>query len=208
VTDLREVALAEAGQLTMARSPIDVGDLIRRVAAAVEPAAAEKNIALSLDVAPNLPLVSADADRLSQVLHNLLSNALRHTPPGGRVVISAETSLSEERGKKIPIHSTSLPAFQPSSPSLLVSVTDSGPGIPPEDLPYIFDRFYRADKSRSRAEGGSGLGLTIARYIVEAHGGRIEALSQEGEGTRIEFALPITSRETKSEMRAVGAKHS
>jgi two-component system OmpR family sensor kinase/two-component system sensor histidine kinase BaeS len=199
VTDLREVALAEAGQLTMARSPIDVGDLIHRVVAAVEPATAEKDIALSLDVAPNLPTVSADADRLSQVVHNLLSNALRHTPPGGRVVISVEIRPSEKRGKEIPIHPTSLPAFQPSSPSLLVSVTDTGPGIPPEDLPYIFDRFYRADKSRSRAEGGSGLGLTIARYIVEAHGGRIEAQSQAGEGTRIEFALPITSRESKSE---------
>jgi signal transduction histidine kinase len=231
VADLRDLALAEAGQLTIQHSPIDLGDLARRVVAAVEPVAAETNIVLSLDISPNLPTISADADRLNQVLHNLLTNALRHTPSGGRITVSVrmasleewkdgrledrKTGRSEdwktgrlegwERGRtartpNLPIsqfpnfpisQSSKLPPFHPSSPPLLVSVADTGSGIPAEDLPHIFDRFYRADKSRSRAGGGSGLGLTIARYIVEAHGGRIWAESQVGEGTQIVFTLPI-----------------
>lgn len=174
VTDLRELALAEAGQLTIERGPVEMGDLARRVVSAVEPAAAEKGIALSLEVDPNLPAVSADPDRLSQVLHNLLSNALRHTPEGGQIRVSAGIAPMERGKDRV----------------LLVSVADTGPGIPPEDLPHIFDRFYRADKSRSRAGGGSGLGLTIARYIVEAHGGRIWAQSRLGEGTEISFTIP------------------
>ncbi len=182
VTDLRELALAEAGQLTIERRTVDLGDLIRRAVAAVEPVAAEKDITLSLDVPPTLPPISADADRLRQVLHNLLSNALRHTPAGGRVTISAELAPGEEAREQ----------GSTGTPLLLVSVADTGPGIPAEDLPHVFDRFYRADKSRSRAGGGSGLGLTIARYIVEAHGGRIWAQSQVGEGTRITFTLPIS----------------
>ena len=176
VADLRDLALAEAGQLTIERRPVDLGDLAGRVAAAVEPVAAEKGVALALTVSPNLPPVSADADRLSQVLHNLLSNALRHTPAGGRVTVSVGLA----------------PAPLPPCPSapLLVSVADTGPGIPTEDLPYVFDRFYRADLSRSRAGGGSGLGLTIARTLVEAHGGRMWAESRVGEGTRVAFTIP------------------
>jgi two-component system OmpR family sensor kinase/two-component system sensor histidine kinase BaeS len=198
VADLRDLALAEAGQLSIERKSTDLGDLARRVATAVEPAAVEKGIALSLDVASNLPPISADPDRLSQVLHNLLSNALRHTPAGGQVTISLGAVTEEDwkigrlegwKGEWIHPY-PNLPIFQPSSPPLLVSVSNTGPGIPPEDLPYIFDRFYRADKSRSRAGGGSGLGLTIASYIVEAHGGRIWAESREGEGTRFCFTLP------------------
>jgi two-component system OmpR family sensor kinase len=214
VADLRDLALAEAGQLTIEHSPVNLDDLARRVVAAVEPVAAEKDIALALDVSPNLPTISADADRLSQVLHNLLSNALRHTPSGGRVTISVRMASLEgwktgrledwkvgrlegwKRERDAPtsdlptFQPSSLPTFQPSSPVLLVSVADTGPGIPAEDLPHIFDRFYRADKSRSRAGGGSGLGLTIARYIVEAHGGHIWAESQVGGGTQIVFTLP------------------
>jgi signal transduction histidine kinase len=215
VADLRDLALAEAGQLTIEHSPVNLGDLARRVVAAVEPVAAEKDIALALDVSPDLPTISADADRLNQVLHNLLSNALRHTPTGGQIAVSVRRATVEdwkfgslegcERGKTAPTsnlpisqfpsfpisQSSNLPIFQPSTPVLLVSVADTGPGIPAEDLPHIFDRFYRADKSRSRAGGGSGLGLTIARYIVEAHGGRIWAESQVDEGTQIVFTLPI-----------------
>ncbi len=175
VADLRELALAEAGRLTIERSPVHLDDAVRRVATAVEPAASEKGIALGVDIAPNLSAACADADRLSQVLHNLLGNALRHTPSGGRVGISVQ-------------------AFSPSE--LLVSVTDTGPGIPPADVPYIFDRFYRADKSRSRAGGGSGLGLTIARHIIESHGGRIWARSQLDEGTCIKFTLPIANSDS------------
>ncbi|MEJ2555416.1 MAG: ATP-binding protein [Anaerolineae bacterium] len=217
VADLRDLALAEAGQLTIEHSPVNLGDLARRVVAAVEPVAAEKDIALALDVSPNLPTISADPDRLNQVLHNLLSNALRHTPTGGQITVSVRRATEEDwkagrlegwkregvtptsnlptfQPSNLPVsQSSNLPIFQPSNPPLLVSVADTGPGIPAEDLPHIFDRFYRADKSRSRAGGGSGLGLTIARYIVEAHRGRIWAESREGAGTRIGFTLPISS---------------
>jgi two-component system OmpR family sensor kinase len=202
VADLRELALAEAGQLTIERRPLDLGDMARRVATAVEPVAAEKGIALSLDLSPDLPPVSADADRLSQVLHNLLSNALRHTPAGGQIAIRVELASDAQgqggkgaRGQGSKGDSPPLPR-SPALP-LLISVTDTGPGIPAEDLPYIFDRFYRADKSRSRAGGGSGLGLTIARYIVEAHGGRIWAENQVGGGTRIAFTLPDGDQESR-----------
>jgi two-component system OmpR family sensor kinase/two-component system sensor histidine kinase BaeS len=177
VADLRELALAEAGQLAVERQPVDVGELAERVAAAVEPAAADKGVTLTTIVAPNLPTVSADADRLRQVLHNLLANALRYTPAGGQITISVGSVPGE-------------PGNPPSAPAVLISVADTGPGIPAEDLPYVFDRFYRVDKSRSRAGGGSGLGLAIARSIVEAHGGRIWAENQPGQGTRIAFTIP------------------
>ena len=198
VADLRELALAEAGQLAIERRPVDVGELAQRVVAAVEPAAAEKGIALAATVAPHLPIISADADRLRQVLHNLLSNALRYTPDGGQVIISVRLASSAEemtlqangRGAEEQGSKGDSPLHPRSSAPLLVSVADTGPGIPAEDLPYVFDRFYRADKSRSRAMGGSGLGLAIARSIVEAHGGRIRAESRPGEGTRIAFTLP------------------
>ena len=184
VADLRELALAEAGQLAVERRPVDVGELAERVAAAVEPAAADKGVTLAASVAPNLPSVSADSDRLRQVLHNLLANALRYTPAGGQITLAVEPTRPEEQGSG----GEALPSYSPAP--LLVSVADTGPGIPAEDLPYVFDRFYRADLSRSRAGGGSGLGLTIARSIVEAHGGRIWAESQPGQGTRIAFTIP------------------
>ncbi len=184
VADLRELALAEAGQLAVERRPVDVGELAERVVAAVESAAADKGITLTTSVARGLPSLSADADRLRQVLHNLLANALRYTPAGGQITISVEPMRPEEQ-------ESGGEALSPRAPaSLLVSVADTGPGIPAEDLPYVFDRFYRADRSRSRAGGGSGLGLAIARSIVEAHGGRIWAESRPGEGTRIAFTLP------------------
>jgi two-component system OmpR family sensor kinase len=206
VADLRELALAEAGQLTIEHQPVDMGELAGRLVAAVQPAAADKDVALALHVSPPLPTVSADADRLSQVLHNLLSNALRHTPAGGRIEVSVKTAAMEDLngerssvwqqeiaalpGNRSAGHAAQSSTIEPSDAPVLVTVSDTGPGIPAEDLPYIFDRFYRADKSRSRAVGGSGLGLTIARYIVEAHGGRIWAESQVGEGTQVHFVIP------------------
>jgi signal transduction histidine kinase len=107
--------------------------------------------------------------RISQVLGNLLTNALRHTPPGGRVTLSARAIGG----------------------AVEVTVADTGVGIPPEDLPYIFERFWRGDKSRSRAGGGSGLGLAIARQLVEMHGGKIGVESTPGQGTRFTFTLPL-----------------
>jgi signal transduction histidine kinase len=183
--------------LAIERKQVDMGDLARRVVAAVEPAAAGKDVHLSLRIAPEPPTVSVDADRISQVLHNLLGNALRHTPAGGQITLAvgvASDHQSPNLSQRDPVgpisQFTNLPISQSPNLPVVVTVSDTGPGIPPEDLPYIFDRFYRADKSRSRTGGGSGLGLTIARYIVEAHGGRIWAESRVGQGTNVLFTIP------------------
>ena len=176
VEDLRTLALAEGGQLSLNLQPTHAAELVKRIATAFEPKAAEKRVTLSASTPPALPAVRADGQRIAQVLTNLLGNALRYTPEGGRVELELRTE---------PL-------------SVLVTVKDTGSGIAAEDLPHVFDRFYRADKSRSRdprsrggSGGGSGLGLAIARSIVEAHGGRIWAESKIGEGTTITFTLPI-----------------
>jgi two-component system OmpR family sensor kinase/two-component system sensor histidine kinase BaeS len=169
VEDLRTLALAEAGQLSLDLQPTNAAELARRVAASFEPKAADKDVTLTVDMPPALPKVHADGQRIAQVLTNLLGNALRYTPEGGRVDLRLRT---EQR-------------------AILIGVSDTGPGIAADDLPHVFDRFYRADKSRSREGGGSGLGLAIARSIVETHGGRIWAESEIGKGTMIAFTLPV-----------------
>jgi len=178
VADLRELALAEAGQLAIERRPVDLSDLIGRVAAAVEPVAAEKDITLSVEVSPSLPTISADTDRLNQVLHNLLSNALRHTPPGGKISLRAGVEGEEAR-------------------DVWLEVSDTGEGIPQEQLSYVFDRFYRADPARSRGTGGTGLGLAIVRAIVEAHGGQVSVASDgvPGHGSTFTLHLPIRTKD-------------
>ena len=115
-----------------------------------------------------------DPDRIGQVLRNLLNNALRHTPAGGAIRVSAQPSPQ-------------------SSKDLLVSVADTGQGIPAQDLPYIFERFYRVDRSRARSTGGAGIGLTIVKQLVEAHGGRVWVESETGKGSKFYFTLPIAS---------------
>ena len=170
VSDLRLLSLAEAGQLKLERVEIDPAELITR---AVEPfrlQAQSSQIELVLEIALNLPYISVDADRIAQVIRNLLSNALRHAPEGGRITVTC--------GKGTP-------------QGFLITVSDTGEGISPDDLPYVFDRFYRADKSRSRVSGGSGIGLAIVKQLVEAHGGRVRAESQPGQGTTITITLPI-----------------
>ena len=171
VADLRDLALAEAGQLRLEVKTFSLADMISQVSEGLEVQAHEKEVTLKLEVAAGLPKVQADEQRVTQVLFNLISNALHHTPAGGTVTISAE--LREGR--------------------VLVSVRDTGTGIPPEDLPHIFERFYRADRSRARSTGGSGLGLTIAKQIVEAHGGQIWAQSWLGAGSTFAFSLPLST---------------
>jgi two-component system OmpR family sensor kinase/two-component system sensor histidine kinase BaeS len=181
VDDLRELSLAEAGELKLERLPSDLAELLRRSVAAMQPHAAEKGVTLTLDVAPDLPPANLDADRLGQIMRNLLANALRYTPTGGMVTVKArETKETGGTG-----------GTREAFPALLVAVTDSGPGIAPDDLPHVFDRFYRADKSRSRASGGAGLGLAIVKQLVEAHGGRVWAESEMGKGTTFKFTLPV-----------------
>jgi two-component system sensor histidine kinase BaeS len=170
VEDLRLLALAEAGRLDLERQPLDVGDLLRDAQVNFNPQAADRGITLALDLPSGLPPVVADRRRVAQILGNLLTNALRHTPQGGCVTLSAATVES----------------------AVEVSVADTGAGIPPEDLPYIFERFWRGDKSRSRAGGGSGLGLAIAKQLVEMHGGAIRVQSTPGAGSAFAFTLPLT----------------
>jgi two-component system OmpR family sensor kinase len=170
VDDLRELAQAEAGQLSFNLRPTDVGDVLRTTVTNFEPAAEAKAIGLMVKVADKLPPATSDPDRLAQVLRNLLTNALRHTPEGGQVTVSATTA----------------------GDAVEIAVADNGEGIAPEDLPHVFDRFYRGDRSRSRAEGSAGLGLAIVRAIVEAHGGQVRAASDgPGQGSTFRFTLPV-----------------
>ncbi|MBI1802294.1 MAG: HAMP domain-containing protein [Chloroflexi bacterium] len=168
VDDLRLLTLAEAGQLKLERAPADLAALARDVLGRFEPAAREKNVTLTLDVPGALPPLEVDADRITQVLQNLVANALHYTPADGTVTVGARAGPQ----------------------GVEVSVGDSGGGIAPADLPHIFDRFYRADRSRTRASGGSGLGLAIVKQLVEAHGGRVRVESEPGKGARLTFTLP------------------
>jgi signal transduction histidine kinase len=177
VDDLQELSLAEAGQLKLERQPVALADIADRAVEAVRPRAEAEGITLQVDLPGDL-LVDVDPQRIGQVLRNLLENALTHTPPGGEVGVAARAACPEPSRR--------------GGQWVEVSVRDTGIGIPAEDLPYVFERFYRADKSRSRATGGAGLGLAIARQLVEAHGGRIWVESTEGEGSTFAFALPTS----------------
>jgi two-component system OmpR family sensor kinase/two-component system sensor histidine kinase BaeS len=167
VNDLRELSLAETGQLMLEKTPMDVRLLVNETLQALEPLAAEKDVQL-LAVLPDLPQISLDPLRIRQVLFNLLSNALRHTPKGGVIRVVG--------------------AHDAGGVSLIIE--DTGEGLTPEQLASVFNRFYRADKSRSRETGGTGLGLAIVKAIVEAHDGTIAASSAgKGQGSRFTIAL-------------------
>jgi signal transduction histidine kinase len=170
VDDLQELSLADASELKLVYQPEDISTLINESVAAVRTKAAAKNITMSAELQAELPQANIDSHRIKQVLDNLLENAIAHTGREGSVTVTARRQAKD----------------------ITVSVADTGEGISAQDLPNIFERFYRADKSRARSTGGSGLGLTIARRLVEAHGGRIWAESQPGQGSTFFFTLPIT----------------
>ncbi|PDW00658.1 sensor histidine kinase [Candidatus Viridilinea mediisalina] len=170
VDDLRDLSLAEAGRLDLHRQAVNVAALLDQEVALFAELAASQTLSLAADVAPALPPLHADPQRLAQIFHNLVSNALRYTPAGGSVRLTAE----------------------PDGPTQIrFSVIDNGVGIAPEELPHIFDRFYRADRARSRASGGSGLGLAITRELVRLHGGNLTVTSSPGTETRFCFSLPV-----------------
>ncbi len=170
VDDLQELALAEAGELKMAPQAEDISELIYQAVAGMRAQAAVKGVSVSIDLPSKLPLVNIDSHRIGQVLRNLLENAVVHTNKGDSITLAAR-----QQGNWVE-----------------VSVADTGEGISAENLPNIFERFYRVDKSRTRATGGSGLGLTIAKRLVEAHGGKIEVQSELGKGSRFSFTLPVS----------------
>lgn len=172
IEDLRLLALADAGQLPLHTESLAPAPLLASVVRSFADQARHQGVVLGMAELPPLPEIEADPQRISQVLGNLVGNALRHTPSGGRIILGARTGTSEGR------------------PIVCISVSDTGSGIAPADLPHIFDRFYRADPARTRAGGGAGLGLAIARRVVEAHNGAIWAESIPGNGTTITFALP------------------
>jgi signal transduction histidine kinase len=197
VDDLQELSLAEAGQLRLAPRPAALAEIVERVAGALRPTASGKGICIKLDLPPELPLVLADPERVGQIVRNLLANAITHTPPGGSVAVSA-AAMSQDKETRRQGAWNDRPLQVPLSPCLLVSVRDTGPGIAPEHLPNIFERFYRADGSRARATGGVGLGLAIVRQLVAAHGGRVWAESEPGAGACFRFTLPCVCDEIES----------
>jgi signal transduction histidine kinase len=175
VDDLQTLSLAEAGQLPLTRERVDVAELLADVVTSFSSQAETLGIALRMELHgdPAALFITADAGRLDQVLGNLVHNALQHTPPGGSITLQVEPILSGVR----------------------LRVTDTGQGIPAEDLPFIFDRFWRGDRSRSRrGDGSSGLGLAICKQLVQAHGGRIQVESQVGKGTTFTIELPVETQ--------------
>ena len=174
VNDLLVLTRADAGALNLQLHPIDLGELVCSRCEHLERAASQRQVRLSAAIDPhpagqNAYSVLADADRIAQVLDNLLDNAIRYSPPGGKVTVT----LTREADQ------------------VACRVTDSGPGIPTKHLAFIFERFYRADPARGRGQGGSGLGLSIVRGLVLAHGGHVAASSIEGQGTTLTFWLPV-----------------
>ena len=171
VNDLRVLSLADAGELSINLQTVEPQRLLQDIASTYQYQAQRKNVVLELNIASPLPTIEVDPGRMTQVLTNILDNALRHTPEGGKITLSAQ-----EIDRQIEL-----------------SIQDSGPGLRKEDLQRIFDRFYRTDASRQRdgdLSGGSGLGLAIAKSIVQAHGGQLSAESETGKGLRVIISLP------------------
>lgn len=169
VEDLRTLSLADAGALVLQRQEISPRDVLQRVANRFAPQAGNKQIALDVQADAALPMLKLDEARLTQVLDNLVSNALQHTPEGGEIQLAARAQ----------------------DDAIVFSVRDSGKGISREDMPHVFERFYRGDKARSTLEGSSGLGLAIAKALVDAHGGKIWVTSQDGQGAAFFVWLPM-----------------
>jgi signal transduction histidine kinase len=171
VEDLRTLAMADAGQLDLQITPIDYPELIRRVSRRYQPQAAERGIEIELSLDEDCPLLPVDSQRIQQILHNLLTNALRYSPDGGQITLTLTCQMNLAS----------------------LTVRDSGPGIPGDAMQNIFERFYRVNKSRTRSEGGTGLGLSIARKIAQAHGGDLTASNHPDGGAIFTLTLPISA---------------
>ena len=171
IDDLQELSLAEAGQLRLSKQPLRMEEVIVQAVTSLQPQAKEHDVALEMDIANNLPAISADRERIGQVLRNLIRNGIEHTAAGGFVRVTAVSTPTR----------------------LTIQIQDNGEGIPAEHLPHIFGRFYRVDESRSRHTGGTGLGLAISKALIEMHEGTIHVQSKVGQGTDFTISLPINS---------------
>ncbi|MCK6624145.1 MAG: ATP-binding protein [Anaerolineae bacterium] len=170
INDLFELSQLETGQAQLAVEAVNMNDLLSDVLESMQAQAGAKGISLKGIFSEDLPIIKGELNKLQRVIYNLVQNAIRHTPSGGSISLSTQVAPEGVR----------------------VEVADTGEGIAPEDLPHIFDQFFRGEKSRSRETGGAGLGLAIAKRIVEAHHGRIWVESQVGQGTRFRFVLPAS----------------
>ena len=170
ITDLRELSLAEAGQLKLHLERVDLADLINNEITVFQARTQEKAVTLKALLDKNLPIVNIDRDRIRQVLHNLLENALRFTPARG--VISVKAGLDEKN-------------------RVIISMADTGSGIDINNLPFVFDQFYKADKSRQRSHGGAGIGLALVKKFVELHGGTVWVESERDKGSTFYFSIPV-----------------
>jgi signal transduction histidine kinase len=189
IDDLFELAQIDAGALRLEMERASIADIVSDALEAMRPHAAAKGIRLEGSIAPGIGPVQLAPQKIERVLYNLVTNAIRHTPAGGEVTISIYT-IADYRLQIVDWPSQRESTIHNLQSAIVIMVADTGEGIAPEDLPRVFEHFYRGEKSRSRATGGAGLGLAIARGIVEAHGGRIWATSQPGHGTRVSFTLP------------------
>ncbi len=174
VSDMQNMTALETGRMQLDTAPLNMRTLVDEVLEVIGPECEQAGITLRNEIAPTMPLALADSDRITQVLLNLLDNARRYTPAGGSISVGARL-VADAKGAKW----------------LEISVQDTGSGIAAADLPFIFDRFFRIDRSRSGSHGGNGLGLSIVKAIITGHGGTVRAESTPGEGTRISFTLPV-----------------
>jgi len=184
VEQLLDLSRLESGDVPMDRETVHLESLVSAVIAEVEVARGDQLVAVRSEIPSAMPALWADRERVHQVVFNLLDNAVRFTPPGGEVVVSADVA-----GGRCEIR-----------------VVDTGPGIPAEHLPFLFERFYRVDSSRSRGDGGTGIGLAIARSVVEAHGGRIWAESEVGRGSVFTFELPLATSNMRPTLTTGGSR--
>lgn len=172
VADLRDLSLAEVNELTLQKKPCNINLILTRAVSMMQPLMDEKRITVHLTLEKDLPKISADPDRMNQVIYNLLNNSIRYIPEGRTISITTEKEM--KNGK----------------PWLHLTFRDTGDGIRPDDLPHIFQYFYRGEKSRNRKKGGSGIGLALVQQLILAHGGTIHAESSVGKGTSFLIELP------------------
>jgi signal transduction histidine kinase len=169
IDDLRTLSLLDSGELSIQIQDVDPATILGQTMAAFKPIAKEKGIKLTQEIDEGLPRVKLDPDRLTQILGNLITNAFQVLSPGGKVILSLSTQAED----------------------LVIQVSDNGPGINDEDLPHIFDRFYKSDKSRASDQGSSGLGLAITKKLVETLNGSVSVDSEPGKGTRFTILFPL-----------------